>query len=506
MTVINTNVAALSAQSSMMKNTREMENAMAKLSSGHRINTAADDAAGLSISERLDSQIRGLSQAIRNSQDAQNMIDTVEGASAEIVTSLQRLRELAAQSASSTNTSTDRSFLATEAEQLVNEINRIAEETQWNGMYALDGSMDNINIQVGANVTDTIKASVNASNASSIGHYVIRGDAVDTDAAADAAVNGVSAGNTSIKGYIGEASFVVNANDTAKEYASDVNEISHLTGVTAKASTNMRLSSLSAAGTVSLNLGFNGTVGTGLLSAVTVTAVVEDENDLTTLRDAINDVSSKTGVAASFMNGRTNEILLTDHDGDDIVLGEFDHLATDDTTTGGTIVAQAYKFHGVSSSSSSAATTLTDGAATDSVTARGEIELSSKQAFVLTKTAANFFGAGTEAKASLEAVGDIDISTIAGAEEALSIIDGAIDQINSTRSNLGAVSNRLDKTISNLTNIVENTTASKSHIKDANFAQETSALTKAQILNQAATSMLAQANASKQTVLALLQN
>ena len=175
-------------------------------------------------------------------------------------------------------------------------------------MYALDGSMDNINIQVGANVTDTIKASVNASNAASIGHYVIRGDAVDTAAAADAAVNGVSAGNTSIKGYIGEASFVVNANDTAKEYASDVNEISHLTGVTAKASTNMRLSDLSAAGTMSLNIGFNGTVGTGLLSAVTVTAVVEDANDLTTLRDAINDVSSKTGVAASFMFGRTDVI------------------------------------------------------------------------------------------------------------------------------------------------------------------------------------------------------
>ena len=122
MTIVNTNVAALAAQTSMMKNTKEMESAMAKLSSGSRINVAADDSAGLSISDRLESQIRGTSQAIRNAQDAQNMIDTIEGASAEVVVSLQRLRELAVQSANSTNSSVDRSFIAQEASQLLQEI------------------------------------------------------------------------------------------------------------------------------------------------------------------------------------------------------------------------------------------------------------------------------------------------------------------------------------------------------------------------------------------------
>ena len=147
MTVVNTNVAALSAQASMMKNTRELEDAMAKLSSGHRINTAADDAAGMSISERLDSQIKGLSQAIRNSQDGQNLIDTVEGASSEIVVALQRLRELAVQASNDTNSAVDRGFINREAQQLISEINRIGSTTQWNGMNVLDGTFANKVIQ-----------------------------------------------------------------------------------------------------------------------------------------------------------------------------------------------------------------------------------------------------------------------------------------------------------------------------------------------------------------------
>ena len=143
MTVVNTNVAALAAQTSMMKNTRELEDAMAKLSSGQRINTAADDAAGMSIAERLDSQIRGLSQAIRNAQDGQNLIDTVEGASGEIVVALQRLRELAVQSSTDTNSAVDRGFINKEAQNLIAEINRIGSNTQWNGMNVLDGSFVN---------------------------------------------------------------------------------------------------------------------------------------------------------------------------------------------------------------------------------------------------------------------------------------------------------------------------------------------------------------------------
>ena len=174
MTIVNTNVAALSAQSSMMKNAKEMEDAMAKLSSGHRINTAADDAAGLSISERMESQVRGLSQAIRNAEDAQNMIDSIEGASAEIVTSLQRLKELAVQASSTTNTSTDRAFIQQEAGQLIQEIDRIAEETSWNGQAVLNGRFDGKDVQVGANGGNNIQVGVSSQKAKDIGNYFLK--------------------------------------------------------------------------------------------------------------------------------------------------------------------------------------------------------------------------------------------------------------------------------------------------------------------------------------------
>ena len=509
MTVVNTNVAALSAQSSMMKNTKEMENAMAKLSSGHRINNASDDAAGLSISERLDSQIKGLSQAIRNSEDAQNLIDTAEGAHAEIVTSLQRLRELAVQSANSTNTSVDRSFIQKEASQLLNEINRISTTSEWNGMVLMDGSFDDKNIQAGANVGQTIAVDLASTETDEVGNFVIRGESKVTAPAAAAAVNSIAGGDSIIAGFAGTATITSAAADTAREFAEDVNGKTDHTGVTAKAATHALLQSVSTTGTIDLKIGKQGAVGTGDATQVTVTATISDTTDLTALRDAINEVSGATGVTASFFEGDIGKVMLKDHDGDDIVLGDFNH-----TTSAATMAVQAYDFFG-DSISTTASRTLTDGAGggtiTDSITINGEVQLSSSQAFAVTSTVADdFFGTSgttdTAYQSSLEKVGDIDLGSMVGAQKALDVIDGAIDMVNTQRADLGAISNRLDQTVNNLTNIVENTSASKSHIKDANFASETSKLTKAQILNQAATSMLAQANASKQTVLALLQN
>ncbi len=505
MTVVNTNVAALSAQSSMMKNTKEMENAMAKLSSGHRINNASDDAAGLSISERLDSQIKGLSQAIRNSEDAQNLIDTAEGAHAEIVTSLQRLRELAVQSANSTNSAVDRSFIQKEASQLLNEINRISTTSEWNGMVLMDGSFDDKNIQAGANVGQTIAVDLASTETDEVGNFVIRGNALTTKAATAApAVNNIAGGDTIIAGFAGTATVTSAAADTAREFAEDINGKSEHTGVTAKAATHALLSSVSAAGTIDMKIGKQGAVGTGDATQVTVTATISDTTDLTALRDAINEVSGSTGVTASFYEGDIGKVMLKDHDGDDIVLGDFNH-----STSASTISVQAYDFFGDSVAAASAVT-VTDGT-TDSSTIVGEVQLSSNQAFAITSTVADdFFGdsgaTDTAYQSSLEKVGDVDLGSMVGAQKALDVIDGAIDMVNTQRADLGAISNRLDQTVNNLTNIVENTSASKSHIKDANFASETSKLTKAQILNQAATSMLAQANASKQTVLALLQN
>ena len=498
MTVVNTNVAALASATSMMKNTKEMESAMAKLSSGYRINTAADDAAGLSISEKLEGQIRGTAMAVRNAQDAQNMIDTIEGASGEIVTSLQRLRELAVQSANSTNSSVDRSFLQKEASQLLQEIDRIAHQTQFNGMNVLDGSFDDKNVQAGANVNNSIAVDAASMAAQDIGQYVIRGAAQENAAAAAGADNAYAAGNIIINGFAGTATVASSQHDTAREARDDINAIADKTGVTAKAATHVHLSAVSAAGTIQLTIGHNGAVGVGTDTATTVTATVSDTEDLTALRDAINNAAGSTGVTAKFFEGSTDELLLTDQDGDDIQLNNY-------TNGTATMVAQAYNFHGTSASANSAATTITSGG-TDSITVIGELVLGSSQAFSISNVTATYFAGTTSNQSSLENVGDIDIGTMVGAQKALERIDGAIDMVNTQRAELGALSNRLDKTINNLTNVVENHSATKSHIKDANFAQETSQLTKAQILNQAATSMLAQANASKQTILALLQN
>lgn len=504
MTIVNTNIAALSAQSSMYKNTKEMESAMANLSSGLRINTAADDAAGLSISDRLESQATGLSQAIRNAEDAQNMIDTIEGAQAEIVNSLQRLRELAVQSASATNNGVDRAFLNKEASQLLTEINRISSNTSWNGMTVLDGTFDDKNIQTGAEVNQFISIDVTDTSASNIGNFVIRGAASSAAEATVAAANAISASSTIIAGFAGTKTIVTAGDDTAREFAQDVNGVTEDTGVTAKAITRAILQTLSAAGSVTLSIGKQGAVGTSEATVSTVTATITDTTDLSALRDAINEVSGATGVVATSYEGDLSKILLTDDNGDDIQLQNFLNSGA------GTLNYEAYNFHGETRATGNTLETLASGGS-DSGTIHGEVVLSSSKSFAITGSAqGEFFGGSGSTTAafqsSLESVGSVDLGTQMGAQKALLTIDGAIDHVNNQRSDLGAISNRLDKTINNLTNVVENTTESLSHIRDANFAAETSKLTKAQILNQAATSMLAQANASKQTVLALLQN
>ena len=506
MTVVNTNVSALAAASSMMKNTKEMESAMAKLSSGLRINTAADDAAGLSIADRLESQVRGLSQAIRNSQDGQNLIDTVEGASDEMVTALQRIRELAVQASTGTNSGIDRGFLNKEAQQLLKEVDRIASTTQWNNMNVLDGTFVNKDIQTGNHANASISIGVNSGRTDDVGTFILKGTAAQ-NAHTAATSNGLVGGDIDLAGFMGTKTITTAAGDSAREIAKDINNVSSVTGVNAMAQTNVVLKTLNAAGAISFDLGRHGQFGTSgesddltKISAVKINATITDKDDLTVLRDAINEKTGSTGVTASFFEGKINEILLTDHDGDDIVIGAFT-----DSNGANTIALQAMDFYG-ETTSAIASQTLTKGA-TNSSTVMGQVILSSSQAFSSDLHIDNdVFGNTTKAQASMEYVGNVDISTMNGARRALMIIDGAISQINNQRSTLGAISNRLDNVVSNLTNVVENTTSSESHIRDANFAQETSALTKAQILNQAATSMLAQANASKQTVLALLQN
>ena len=595
MTVVNTNVGALTAQAAMVKNNRNLETAVERLSTGLRINSAADDAAGMAISQRLESQVLGLNQAIRNATDGQALLDTAEGAQNEVVNLLQRLRQLAVQSSNDTNSAIDRLYIEKEADQILAEVNRISDQTRWNGMKLLDGTFDSVQFQLGANRAEDVDLSIRSVAANDVGTHRVEGTASHLAGVADS----IDSHNLTVAGHVGSKVLTVAANASAKTVAATVNQNTELTGVSATAVTKAEIAKLHATG----NVGF--TIGNGTDSATITTTNIASVSDLTDLRDAINDKSGTTKITADIVNNDKSRIILTHATGEDIIIsgisagimtvrslgadetdtnsmGSTDttammvigtraaaaaslstavqtaasgtvatiatttHVgskitltsASDDSTKtatitglnldGETITESLNMANGAATSanqyasiisivaSEQSAGTLAVGVAAQDSTAGatfvGHMQFDSVRSFSVTSSAGtnasdNFTGGGTTADASTFLnVGTVDLATVSNSEKALSIIDGALSMVDLSRAEQGALSNRLDNTVSNLTNVVLNTESSQSSIQDADFAKESSALTKAQILAQASTSMLAQANASKQTILALLQN
>jgi flagellin len=495
MTSVNTNVGAIHAMANMKKVSDEMDTAINRLSSGLRINSAADDAAGNAIASRMESQIRGLEQAMRNASDGQNLIDTAEGAQVETLNILQRLRELAVQSANDTNSATDRTYLKAEQTQLIAEIDRISSQTSWNGEKLLDGTFTTKQLQLGAQAHEDTSISISSTDSATLGAFELHGDTF-----ADETTSAISGADLTVVGHLGSAVAAIAADDSAKEAAAAVNADSHLTGVTATAVTKVQLDTLAIAEAVAFTI----TGDAAAAISVTITATT----DLQALTTAINAASGTTGITAT--KGSTDAIVLLTHsEGKDILISGFDTA-----TNTNTLNMKALDRFGAAVGSNNVEV-LDEGATTGTAATLvvGQVSLSSIAAFTVsgddTTADQGFFAAinGTTSggTASLSNIASINIGTVAGAESAIAAIDGAIGVINNQRSDLGAISNRLESTQSNLSNIVVNTKASKSNIEDADFAAETSRLTRAQILNQAATSMLAQANASKQSVLSLLQ-
>lgn len=489
MTTINTNIGALSAQANMTKVNNDFNTAMTRLSSGLRINAAKDDAAGMAIAEKMTSQVMGINQAVRNATDGKNLIDTTESAHVEVSSMLQRVRELAVQSASDTNTSSDRGNITAEARQLLQEINRVAENTTFNGMKVMDGSFSGKQFQIGADAGQTLSISIDSTAATAIGAY-------KESTLASAAATGVAAQDIVITGGAGSAQISATAGQSAESLASAVNAVTSQTGVAATAKTQATLSftgAAAAAGTVSFTL--NGTsIGTG----VAISTDAGGALDLTSLRDAINSKSASTGITAE-MGTNNASIVMTDANGGNITIDDYTHTAT---TTGITLSIDADG----DASTAAVTSTLATGAAT---TITGQVSFTSTESFAVSATAAatGFFGNAAAASftAELDSVADIDLSTAEGSAKAIEVIDVALQKISQSRGDLGAVSNRLDSTISNLTNISVSTQAAKSQIVDADFAQESTNLARGQILSQAATAMLAQANSSKQNVMSLLR-
>ncbi|MBA2882663.1 flagellin [Desulfosalsimonas propionicica] len=715
---INTNVASLNAQRNLNNSQGALNNAMQRLSSGLRINSAKDDAAGLAISDRMTSQVKGLNQAARNANDGISLAQTAEGALQESTNLLQRMRELAVQSANDTNSASDRASLQSEVNQLKQEITRIAETTTFNGKNLLDGTLNSAQFQVGANANETISFGVSSAKAADLGNNAL---ATDNDAGIEAATavytftadgaemgkavtgsdNGITAEDITVTDSAGNSqSYSISANEESSSVAT---ELSKLDGVTATATNSVVLSGGStgsasndqtltftngsgdsvtltagvdisdadamladindnhsadaetagltftsdgtnltatsatgeditvaltdnsdgdasidmmgldetttqglAAGnltgtaggavTVALDQGYEiessasdgyftsgdadtavdtvktgqaDTTGGNNVGAQTLTIVGPDgsstadidegasakavatavngesadtgvsaeartvatlsdltedgtlsftlqgdttvdaveiqatvtKGDLSALAKAINDKAGATGISAE-LSGSDNEIILTQDSGYNIAIADFNNTTENSSMN-------------ISGSQGGATKLVDDGSGSyDSAVVGGEVTFSAADDFNITSDIAadatggtSLFNAdGNEANVSdLESVADVDITTVEGAASAISSIDGAIGQIDTYRGDMGAVQNRFESTIANLQNVSENLTAARSRILDADIAQETSAMTKNNILQQAGVSILAQANQAPQLALSLLQ-
>jgi len=495
---INSNISSLTAQRNLNTSQNALNTSLQRLSSGLRINSARDDAAGLAISERFTAQIRGLNQAQRNANDAISLSQTAEGALGQVGENLQRIRELAIQSANSTNSSSDRKAIQSEVDQRVAEITRIGEQTEFNGLKLLNGSFTSQVFQVGANAGQTITlSSISDARASSLGSNVLILDGSVTGSVlvgTSATDNGNNAETDFTVSTTDAAGSVLTTSALAYDAESGANIIAGVidragasVDVTATATNSATLSGLSLAGTVTFTLDTQTDDGDGTFTAVqaNISAVITDQNDLSALVSAINGVQSTTGISAAFTTqGNTSSITLNTLDGRNIGIGVFSSTGTG---------AQTISFDG---------NTVTESGTNDAVKT-GTVNVSSGRGTITTANLdAEAAAASTSSFTSLAAV---NVTSSAGASAAITVVDAALDSINASRANLGAIQNRFESTISNLQQTSENLSASRSRVLDADFAAETASLTRAQILQQAGVSILSQANQQPQSVLALLQ-
>jgi flagellin len=482
--VINTNVASLNAQRNLSTSQASLNTSIQRLSSGLRINSAKDDAAGLAISDRMNSQIRGMNQAVRNANDGVSMAQTAEGALSSSGDMLQRIRELAVQSSNASNSSSDRKALQTEVSQLTSELNRVASTTQFNGQNLLDGSMGTANFQVGANANQLISMTGANFGTSTYGNNTTTNVGTVNTVGADPITGGPS--SLTINGTGGTANIDIAGSSSAKLAAAAINNKSGDTGVTATAQTNAMFQSGNGGGSFTLKVTSDNDPTT---SPVTVAFQVGSKgntaDDYAAAISAFNAQTAKTGVTASY--DATNQGLkLTNASGNDISL-----VSADAAPAAATL--QAYDATGKASGTTNVDTT--------GALAKGAITLDSAQAFSTNDTS----GFAIATKSDLKSVANIDVSTFDGAQAAIKIADAALSKVNDQRAQLGALQSRFDSTISNLQSTNENLSASRSRIVDTDFASETANMTRGQILQQAGTSMLAQANSLPNGVLSLLR-
>ena len=496
---VNTNIASLTAQRNLTSSQTSLSTSLERLSSGLRINSAKDDAAGLAISERFSAQIRGLNQGVRNANDGISLAQTAEGALKEVTSNLQRIRELAVQSANATNSQSDRDSLQVEVGQLIAEIERVATTTTFNGINLLDGSFSSKSFQVGPNGADTvaitsIASAKTADIGSSFSLTLAGASAVSGTAltASELRINNADVGasvddGVSTDGETGSALAIANA----------INAVSGQSGVTATATTTVN----------------GGAFGGGLAGGATAKQLVindvfiswtgdaaSDETELSSAIAAINAQSGTTGVVAS-RNITNGQVDLTAADGRNIEIAAVGantgmaDLGFSAGTNEGTISYSSTSELGIQFTTQAYTATTDQTAVTEATDATlAKIGQTSQAAYDSTAAATGTTG-----------MSGLSVASASSASAALATVDSALDSINSSRATLGAYQNRFESVVANLQTTSENLSASRSRIVDADFASETANLTKAQILQQSGIAMLAQANALPQNVLALLQ-
>lgn len=516
--VINTNIASLNAQRNLNASQGDANQALQRLSSGLRINSAKDDAAGLAISTRFESQITGLNMAQRNANDGISLAQTAEGALDEVTSNLQRIRELAVQSANATNSTSDRQALNQEVQQRIEEINRIAAQTSFNGLKVLDGTFGQQTFQVGANSGETISVSGLDSRGQNIGAVMAQtsglseqiagfepldsstGDIATALALPDSLAAGPTVAFDSTDWTGGPFTLTLDTNDGGDDFTLETlaanlqakineeietNDRNELEGITVSANTETGALVFSNARGEEITAEFN------LAGASDPTANIYNETD--TIAAATDEIT----LADRFENKQTVTFDV-DINGTPITV--------EDASSLNDIVAQVN------------AQSVNTGVRANLNSENNEIIFSAQfgEEYTIEISSPNILAEDGTPRIStgvIEAtvadntvsVNELNISTRDGAEQALVAVDYAFDKINGFRAELGAVQNRFESTIANLATTSENLSASNSRIRDADFAAETAELARTQVLQQAGLSVLAQANARPQQVLQLLQ-
>ncbi|MBI6886389.1 flagellin [Pseudomonas putida] len=470
---VNTNIASITTQGNLTKASNAQTTSMQRLSSGLRINSAKDDAAGLQIANRLTSQINGLGQAVKNANDGISIAQTAEGAMQASTDILQKMRTLALSSATGSLSADDRKSNNDEYQALTAELNRISTTTTFGGQKLLDGSYGTKAIQVGANANETINLSLDNVAASNIGSQQIKSTAIAPSA------TGLTAGSMTVTGNGESKTVTYAAGASAKTIAADLN--GSIGGLTATASTEVKLDvSAATPANFKLAVGSSGTV-----DFVGVT-------DLASLADQLKSNAAKLGISVNY--DEVNKSLSVKSDtGENL------------SFSGADANAQTNIMIGAKDGSGNFATPAALGAA--AIVVNGQISLDSAKGYSLSDAGTGvtaLFGSATVSSAKTT-IAETDVTDATNAQNALAVIDKAIGSIDSVRSGLGATQNRLQTTVDNLQNIQKNSTAARSTVQDVDFASETAELTKQQTLQQASTAILSQANQLPSSVLKLLQ-